>query len=226
MVEYMKRRQNMQYKNILFDLDGTLTDSGPGIRNAVRHALHRFGIEENEKEKLDRFIGPPLYDSFQRFYGIDPETAKNGENYFREYYRDIGIFENSLYDGITDCLSNLKSAGLRLYIATSKPDFMAEKVATHFDIKKYFDGIFGAKPDMSISSKKDVITLLRTAHTDITPENSVMVGDREHDVLGAREHGIGCIGVLWGYGSAQEFSLCNVMHTVKTPKELAQFLLT
>ncbi len=216
----------MQYKNILFDLDGTLTDSGPGIRNAVRHALRRFGIEENEKEKLDRFIGPPLYDSFVRFYGIEPEKAKNGEEYFREYYRDTGIFENSVYDGIPECLSALKNSGLSLYIATSKPDFMAEKVVEYFDIKKYFDGIFGAKPDMSISSKKDVITLLRNAHPEITPENSVMVGDREHDALGARAHGIGCIGVLWGYGSEEEFLQCGTMHTVKTPKELSRYLLT
>ncbi len=216
----------MQYKNILFDLDGTLTDSGPGIRNAVRHALRRFGIEENEKEKLDRFIGPPLYDSFVRFYGIEPEKAKNGEEYFREYYRDTGIFENSVYDGITECLFVLKNSGLSLYIATSKPDFMAEKVVEHFDIKKYFDGIFGAKPDMSISSKKDVISLLRNAHPEITPENSVMIGDREHDVLGAHAHGIDCIGVLWGYGSEEEFSQCGAMHTVKTPGELSHYLLT
>ncbi len=215
----------MKYKNILFDLDGTLTDSGPGIRNAVRHALCRFGIEENNKEKLDRFIGPPLYDSFQRFYGIDPETAKNGENFFREYYRDKGIFENSLYDGIVECLSSLKKGGLYLYIATSKPDFMAEKVLEHFDIRKYFDAVFGAKPDMSVSSKKDVISLLRNAHPEISHENSVMVGDREHDVLGARAHSIGCVGVLWGYGSREEFALCNTLHTVNTPKELSEFLL-
>ena len=225
MIKYQKRRRKMQYKNILFDLDGTLTDSGPGIRNAVRHALRRFGIEETEKEKLDRFIGPPLYDSFQRFYGIDPETAKNGEEYFREYYRDIGIFENSLYDGIDECLCALVRGGMKLYIATSKPDFMAERVVEHFDIKKYFNGIFGAKPDMSISSKKDVISLLRNAHPEITPENSIMVGDREHDVFGARHHGIGCVGVLWGYGSEKELCDAGVVTTVKTPLSLSQYLL-
>ena len=213
----------MQYKNILFDLDGTLTDSGPGIRNAVRHALCRFGIEETDKAKLDRFIGPPLYDSFQRFYGIDPETAKSGETYFREYYRHKGIYENSLYDGIDECLCALKEQGLKLYIATSKPDFMAEIVVKHFDIEKYFDGIFGAKPDMSISSKKDVITLLRNAHPEISPENSLMVGDREHDVLGAGAHGIKCIGVLWGYGSEKELCDSGVIATAKTPKELCDF---
>ena len=214
----------MQYKNILFDLDGTLTDSGPGIRNAVRHALMRFGIEENDDEKLNRFIGPPLYDSFQRFYGIDAETAKNGETYFREYYRHKGIYENSLYDGVTECLKSLKDHGLHLYIATSKPDFMAEIVVKHFDIEKYFDGLFGAKPDMSISSKKDVITLLRTAHPEITPENSLMVGDREHDVFGAKPHGIKCVGVLWGYGSKSELEQSGAIATVDSPCALAEYL--
>ena len=219
-----KGEKDMQYKNILFDLDGTLTDSGPGIRNAARHALFRFGIEENEKEKLDRFIGPPLYDSFQRFYGIDAITAKNGENYFREYYKDKGIFENSLYDGIDECLSLLKNGRFNLYIATSKPDFMAETVARHFDIAKYFDGIFGAKPDMSISSKKDVISLLRDAHPEISPENSIMVGDREHDVLGACAHGIKCVGVLWGYGSKKELEESGAVCTVENPQELYRYL--
>ena len=216
----------MRYENIIFDLDGTLTDSGPGIRHAVRHALKRFGIEEDDEAKLNRFIGPVLYDSFQKFYGIDAETAKNGEEYFREYYRDKGIFENSLYDGITEMLEALKTGGAKLFIATSKPDFMALRVIEHFDIAKYFDCVCGAKPDMSISSKKDVISLLKNACPHITAQNSVMVGDREHDVSGAAHHGIPCIGVLWGYGSETELAQGGAKHLVSTPFELSELILS
>lgn len=214
----------MKYKHILFDLDGTLTDSGPGIRNAVRHALKKYGIEENDEQNLNRFIGPPLYDSFIRFYGISPEEAAKGENYFREYYREIGIFENSVYDGVEDCLKALNECGVKLYIATSKPDFMAEKVLSHFDLAKYFTRVCGADIENGISAKKDVLAMLFEKHPEITPENSVMVGDREHDIFGAAHFCIKGIGVLWGYGSLEEFAAAHAHHTVKTPSELFEYI--
>ena len=214
----------MKYKNILFDLDGTLTDSGPGIRNAVQHALKKYGIEENDENNLNRFIGPPLYDSFMRFYGISAEEAAKGENYFREYYRDIGIYENSVYDGIIECLGNLKDSGIKLYIATSKPDFMAERVLSHFDLGKYFTRMCGADIEHGRCSKKDVISMLLAEYPEITSENTVMVGDREHDILGAAQFGIKGIGVLWGYGSEEEFKNSGAIHTVKTPMELFEYL--
>lgn len=215
----------MKYKSILFDLDGTLTDSGPGIRNAVQHALKKYGICETDTAALNRFIGPPLYDSFIRFYGIPQDQAKLGEDYFREYYRDKGIFENSVYDGIPQCLEKLKNSGFLLFIATSKPDFMAEKVVNHFGIKKYFDAISGADIEHGITSKKDVIKLLFERRSDVQPSDCVMVGDREHDVIGAAHFGIPCVGVLWGYGSEDEFRNSGAEHTVKTPDELAQYFI-
>lgn len=215
----------MKYKHIIFDLDGTLTDSGPGIRNAVRHALKKYGIEENDKSKLNRFIGPPLHDSFTRFYGICPEEAEKGENYFREYYRDIGIFENSVYDGITDCLENLKKAGAKLYIATSKPDFMAEKVLSHFDLKKYFTSVCGADVENGIRTKTAVLGLLLKEHPGINGDVAVMVGDREHDIFGAADFDIKGIGVLWGYGSEQELEGAGASFVAKTPDDLCEYIL-
>lgn len=214
----------MKYKNILFDLDGTLTDSGPGIRNAVHHALHRFGIEENDTAKLNRFIGPPLYDSFVRYYNIDPVEAHKGENYFREYYRDKGIYENSLYDGIKDCLERLCGIGADLYIATSKPDFMAETVLVYFDIKKYFKGVYGARIEEGLYAKTDVLKKLFSENPAVSKESSVMVGDREHDVLGAKSVGISSAGVLWGYGSREELCCAGADFVIATPRELLQII--
>lgn len=214
----------MKYKNIIFDLDGTLTDSGPGIRNAVRHALYRFGFEENDTAKLNRFIGPPLYDSFIRFYNIDPVEAHKGENYFREYYRDKGIYENSLYDGIKECLGQLCDMGVKLYIGTSKPDFMAEIVVNHFDIKKYFKGVYGAKIEEGLYAKADVLKKLFAENPDVLKADTVMVGDREHDILGAKAVGISSVGVLWGYGSRDEFLSADADYVVNTPTELSELI--
>ena len=214
----------MKYKNIFFDLDGTLTDSGPGIRNAVKHALLKYGIEENDKNNLNRFIGPPLYDSFMRYYGISEADARLGEGYFREYYSDKGIFENSVYDGIPECLSALKSAGLSLYIATSKPDFMAKRVLSHFALDGFFESIGGARIEEGICAKKDVIAGLFAENPALSPENTVMVGDREHDVLGALAFGMESIGVLWGYGSENEFRSCGANFIVETPEKLVGLL--
>ncbi|MBE6623345.1 MAG: HAD family hydrolase [Ruminococcaceae bacterium] len=215
----------MKYQHIIFDLDGTLTDSGPGIRNAVRHALKKYGIEENDTEKLNRFIGPPLYDSFMRFYGISEKEAAKGENYFREYYRDTGIFENSVYDGIINCLETLNESGVKLYIATSKPDFMAERVLCHFDLKKYFTDVCGADIENGRCSKKDVLALLLNNNPEINCENAVMVGDREHDIFGAENFGIKGIGVLWGYGSEKELKDAGAAFISETPEKLYKYIL-
>ena len=216
----------MKYKNIIFDLDGTLTDSGPGIRNGVSHALKRFGIGPKDTAFLNKFIGPPLFDSFVNFCGIPPEEAVKGEAFFREYYQDKGIFENSLYDGIYSSLEKLYGAGLSLYIATSKPEFMAVTVAEHFGIKKFFRDIRGSVPEDGLSDKKDVIAQLLISHPEILKNNSVMVGDRKHDILGAKAHNIPCITVLWGYGSQQEFLKYGSLFSVDSPDNLAKVLLS
>lgn len=216
----------MKYKSILFDLDGTLTDSGPGIRSGVRHALKRFGIEENNLERLNRFIGPPLYDSFMRFYNIPPEEAKKGEMYFREYYSDKGIYENSLYDGVSDTLKRLNDAEKRLYIATSKPEFMARRVAEYFGIDKYFTAICGSFTDGTGSTKKEVIERLFENCPEISAQSVIMVGDRKHDIDGAAACGIPCAAVLWGYGSKEEFEEHGASYIVKTPAELCSLLMS
>ncbi len=214
----------MKYRHILFDLDGTLTDSGPGIRNAVKHALMRFGIQENDEKNLNRFIGPVLSDSFRRFYNVSEDQLKYSESYFREYYSDKGIYENSVYDGVPECLELLKKEGFFLSVATSKPEFMAKTVLCHFGLDKYFDIVVGADREVkNLSKKEDIITVV-ISRSGIPKEESVMVGDRHVDAQGAHLCGIDCIGVLWGYGSPEEFCVESVVKTVKTPRELFEYI--
>ena len=209
---------------ILFDLDGTLTDSGPGIRNGVRYTLRRYGIEEPDDEKLNRFIGPPLPDSFRRFYGIDEPDDLVLENCFREYYSEKGIYENTVYEGIPDCLKTLREQGLSLYLATSKPQFMAERVLAHFKLTDSFNGLCGAARDLKLSSKAAVIRQLLKQCPEIDPAFAVMVGDRNYDVLGAAQLSMECVGVLWGYGSREELEKAGAAALVRTPEELTALL--
>lgn len=192
----------MAYSYILFDLDGTLTDSGPGVMNAAAYALKQLGIDEQDPEKLRRFVGPPLFDAFPELYGI--QDAERAVRLFREYYRPIGILENEPYPGIADCLAELKRRGKKLAIATSKPLEMAEQVLKRFALREYFDVVCGATMDDSRNRKPDIVedALKALGVSDLS--QAVMVGDRKHDVLGARENGIACIGILWGYGDREE----------------------
>ena len=210
----------MGYSVILFDLDGTLTDSAPGITNAVRFALKRFGIEPPSEAFLLRFVGPPLHAAFRELCGFTPDTAEEAVAAFREYYREKGIDENRVYEGIVSLLIKLKAAGKRLGVATSKPEALAERVIRNFDLEQYFDVISGASLDETHSQKTAVI--LRAMETLSAEKNeTLMIGDRRFDIEGAHECGIDACGVLYGYGSRAE--LTEAEYIAENVNDILQF---
>ncbi|WP_105129854.1 HAD family hydrolase [Streptococcus suis] len=213
------------YQTILFDLDGTLTDSGQGILNSVAYALEKMGIEEPDTANLNRFIGPPLYESFSRFYQLSPEDTQSAVDAFRVYFKEKGMFENQLYPGIIPLLEELRTAGKTLVIATSKPEIFAKQILEHFGIAHYFDVIAGASLDSSRISKADVIGYAIN-QLEAFPKHAVMIGDREHDIEGARRHQLPAIGVLYGYGNKQEFEKAGATMIVETIQDLKRILLT
>ena len=192
-------------KNVLFDLDGTLTDPAEGITNALMHAQRRLGRPVSPREDLFVFIGPPLIETFMSEWGLSREESQQALVYYREHFGTKGLFENVPYEGIGDCLARLKEAGLRLFVATSKPEPLSLRILEHFDLIKYFEAVAGSTMDEQRTKKGEVIAYaLKTF--DLRPEETVMVGDRKHDVLGARENGVPCVGVLYGYGSRAELT--------------------
>jgi phosphoglycolate phosphatase len=208
----------MPYDIILFDLDGTLTDSAEGIINSVIYALERKGVPCADKQELRRFVGPPLQESFRKYCGFSEDQAKDAVRIFREYFTEKGIYENAVYEGVPEMLSALQKAGLTLAVATSKPEKFAEQILERFDLAKYFTVISGASMDGT--SKPEVIrqTLQRL---EAKPSSSIlMVGDREHDVLGAKEVGISSLGVLYGYGSKDELCIAKADCIAKTPADI------
>ncbi|HEM4698003.1 TPA: HAD family hydrolase [Streptococcus suis] len=213
------------YQTILFDLDGTLTDSGQGILNSVAYILEKMGIEEPDTANLNRFIGPPLYESFSRFYQLNPEDTQSAVDTFRVYFKEKGMFENQLYPGIIPLLEELRTAGKTLVIATSKPEIFAKQILEHFGIAHYFDIIAGASLDSSRISKADVIGYAIN-QLEAFPKHAVMIGDREHDIEGARMHQLPAIGVLYGYGNKQEFEKAGATMIVETVQDLKRVLLT
>lgn len=214
----------MDYQYLLFDLDGTLTDPGEGITNSVAYALAKFGISVTDKTQLYPFIGPPLVDSFMRYYDFSKSDAEKAVEYYREYFRDKGIFENVPYDGIHGILNKLQASGKTLILATSKPEQFAKRIMEHFDLAPYFYYIAGASMDEQRSEKWDVIryALDTCGITDLS--HTVMIGDRKHDVIGAQKTGLASIGVLWGYGSIEELQTAGATYLVKSPAALLDFL--
>lgn len=224
--EKTKNGETMKKRYILLDLDGTVTDSGRGIRNGVQYTLRRYGIEETDVTRLNRFIGPPLPESLRQFYGIDEPNDMVLESIFREYYSEKGIFENEVYAGIPDCLGELCAGGCRLYIATSKPQFMAEKVLDHFGLTPWFSGICGADRNLKLVEKADVLKKLLTENPEIKLPEALMIGDRKYDVLGAAAVGIPAVGVLWGYGTREELERAGAFTVVDTPSALSNRILS
>ena len=213
----------MGYETVLFDLDGTLTDSGPGIMNAVRYALNKMGIEETDISRLRSFIGPPLHENFSKLYNMDYDTAWVAVNTFREYYLDKGWMENEPYPGIPELLHDLRTAGKTLMVATSKPDETARRVLEHFDLTKYFHRIQGATFQDTHCQKADVIRMVLSECPHIEPV--VMVGDRENDCEGASKNDIPCIGVLYGYGDRLELEGAGAALIAPTVEDLRAILL-
>ena len=208
-------------KAILFDLDGTLTDSGEGIINCAQYAFAQMGYPVPPREKMGVFVGPPLWDTFEKF-GIPKERTDEAVKVFRSRYVPIGKFENTPYPGIRELLEALKAMGFLLYVATSKPEVTAVEVLEHFDLARYFDRICGADLETKRTSKDAVIAyLLELAGSDA---EMVMVGDTEYDVLVAAAHGIPTIGVSWGYGDLAAMEKAGAKAIAHTPAELLELL--
>lgn len=211
----------MCYETIYFDLDGTLTDSGPGIMNAVAYALAAMGRPVPSRASMRRFIGPPLSYSFQAYEGMNPEDARRAVELYRVYYNDRGKFENTPYPGIDRLLEALQAKGKRLYVATSKPEGLSVEILEHFGLAGYFERIAGSTLDDSRSTK---IQVLRYAIGMGGRERAVMVGDRHLDVEGARENGLPCVGVVYGYGSRQELQEAGALALADTVEDLLHIL--
>lgn len=192
------------YDTLLFDLDGTIVDSSRGITNCAIYALEKFGITVTDRRELYRFIGPPLVDSFRDFYGFSDESAKAAVAFYRERYREVGMYENDVYEGIPELLESLRARGKRIFLATSKPEEFAKKILEYLKLDKYFDLIAGATFDRSRDTKESVIRYALAEGGLVPDETVVMIGDRLHDVEGAQAVGIDSIGVLWGFGSREE----------------------
>ncbi len=212
------------YHYLLFDLDGTLTDPGLGITNSVMYSLQKFGIREESRTSLYKFIGPPLQDSFEAFYGFSAEKSRLAVQYYREYFSRQGLFENEVYEGITDLLTQLKERGKTLIVATSKPEAFAARVLRHFDLYDYFDFVAGATMDGSRNKKGDVIRYALESCNIAERSSAVMIGDREHDIMGAKENGLDSIGVLFGYGDRDELVKAGATHLAKRPQDILKYV--
>lgn len=214
--------ENKQY--FLFDLDGTLTDPMVGITKSVQHALRYYGIEETDLQKLCPFIGPPLKDSFMKYYGFSEDKAVEAISKYREYFSGTGLYENLEYPGIREMLSSLKAAGKKLYVATSKPELFSKQILEHFHLTEYFEFIGGANMDETRVKKGEVIRYVLEENGLIDLDRVAMIGDREHDIIGAKENGLDSIGVLYGYGSREELSAAGADWIVDTVEELGSLL--
>ena len=216
----------MAWNTILFDLDGTLTDPAEGITKAVEAALNHYGITVADRAALHKFIGPPLDESFPEFYGFDAARTAEATEVFRAYFDRQGWRENIPYPGVEDMLRDLRAAGKRLLVATSKPEVFAVRIIEHFGLARYFDHICGAPMDNQEGAKKAAVirdALRRAGVEDLSI--AVMVGDRRHDIDGARQAGLEAVGVLWGYGDLQELEASHPVHIVESFDGLKRVLI-
>lgn len=210
--------------NIIFDLDGTLTQSGTGIKNSVRYTLEYYGLPMEDDQSLDRYVGPPLMVSFQQFMGFSEEQAREAIAVYRSYFTRQGMFENQVYDGVEPMLKVLKDAGKRMFIATGKPTVYSEQILEHFGLAKYFECVCGINLKETATEKDELITgVLEFAH--LAPEDCVMIGDRKFDMIGAGKVGVTSIGVTYGYGSREELETAGADMIVDTVEQLQNILL-
>jgi phosphoglycolate phosphatase len=214
-----------RYEVFLFDLDGTLTDPKAGIVNSILYALDKLGIPETGPKYLEKFIGPPLLESFKKYYGFSDEKARQAVSYYREYFADKGIFENNIYEGIDDILTKLDELGCQLILATSKPTIYAERILEHFRLHQYFDLVVGSNMDLTRTSKVEVIEEVLDSIVLSSKDCCVMIGDREDDIRGAKSSGIDSVAVTYGYGSPGELHDVAPTYTVHTVSELNSLLL-
>jgi phosphoglycolate phosphatase len=205
--------------HLLFDLDGTLTDPKQGIVACIRHALSCMDVEISADIKLESYIGPPLRDTFRSLCGDDSDVEV-AVGFYRERFSTIGLFENRIYDGIPLCLEQLRAKVQTIHLATSKPTIYAEQIIQHFGLERYFDVIYGSELDGRLGDKTELINhILKREKLDAA--NTVMIGDRSFDVVGARNNNVRAIGVLWGYGSEAELDLAGAHQMCSHPAELS-----
>lgn len=206
--------------NILFDLDGTLTDSYPGIVNSFCHTMSAMGRPAPAPSVLQSLIGPPLREGLALLLKTsDPQAVETAVSRYREYFSKTGMYENTVYPDVPDVLETLRERGARMWVVTSKTDLFARRIVSHFGLEPFFDGITGSAADGGLSAKGDLIAGVM-ARNALAPGNTVMIGDRKHDIIGARENGIPTIGVLWGYGDAAELSDAGATALCRMPAQL------
>ncbi len=213
-----------KYKLIIFDLDGTLTDSAEGIINSVQYALTKSGIVEENRYKLRAFIGPPLADSFQKFYALSSSQAWQAVQYYREYFAINGMFENKVYAGIPSLLKRLQRHGRLMAVATSKPGVYAEQILDHFNLLRFFNLVAGSNLDGSMTDKAQLIAIVLDNFKYLPSDEIIMVGDRKHDVEGAQANGIDVAAVAYGYASREELLYSQPSCIVETVSELERLL--
>ena len=207
-------------KNVLFDLDGTLTDPKLGITSCIRYALEKMGHPAPPAEELVWCIGPPLWSSFAMLLQTDnPAQTDQAIACYRERFSTTGLFENELIAGIPDVLHELQQAGARMFVATSKPTFYAEQIIEHFTLTPFFERVFGAEMDGTNSFKPDLLKLLLN-ETGIEAQDCLMIGDRHHDIEGAKANNIPSAAVTWGYGSDEEFYEAKPDHICEHPSDI------
>ena len=214
----------MEFTAVLFDLDGTLTDPAEGITNSVVYALKKMGIEPPSKKELLKFIGPPLAESFEKFYSFSKEDALKAVDFYREYFAPKGIFENRIIEGMDSLVKNLKSRNKKIILATSKPKVFADEILKHFNFYDYFDLTVGSNLDGSLTDKAEVIALALEKAQITELSSVVMVGDRCHDMIGAVKNKITPVGVTFGYGSKEELLNSGAKYIADTVSELEDIL--
>ena len=213
----------MRYRAVLFDLDGTLTDPFEGITKSVEHALDRCGIKVANRRELACFIGPPLHESFMKYYGFTEPEAFRAVEVYREYFSVTGLFENKVYPGIPELLAELSDGGIKLAVATSKPTVFAKRILDHFGLTGYFSVCVGSELDGRRVRKDEVIADTLSA-LGIGAPDAVMVGDRMHDVIGAKKNGVAAVGVTYGYGTREELTEAGAFAVADTVDELKEIL--
>ncbi|WP_099205981.1 HAD-IA family hydrolase [Scatolibacter rhodanostii] len=211
---------------ILFDLDGTLVNSSEGIFKSVYYALNSLGIEESEPEQFRRFIGPPLDYSFRTFYNLNETGVRKALEKYRERYTEKGVYECKMYEGMKELVEELVAEGKTVCLATSKPQVFAEQILEMFHIKEYFKVIVGATLDGTLSEKGDIIKEAVRQLAGVSKEEMIMIGDREHDILGAKENGVQSIGIRHGFAEKGEFEAAGADYIVENTHELKNLLKT
>lgn len=212
------------YKAIFFDLDGTLTESGEGITKSVQYALEKIGKPEEDLEKLKVFVGPPLMEQFMKYAGVDEATGRKVVEFYRERYEVKGIYENHPYESVEEMLQELKRKGYILAVASSKPEYYVTQILDYFKLSSYFDVVVGSEMNGARTSKSEVIEeALKRINMSDKRNEVLMVGDKEHDVLGARAAGLDCVAVAYGYGTQEELTEANPLKIVDSVDELLHF---